>query len=832
MSVIYPTTFEQKLQFEKIRNYISSHCLSSLGQEQVEKMMFSTNFKQVQKLLAQTKEMWHILSEDEDIPTSYFIDVRDYLTKIRVDGLFLEVSELFDIRRSISTIRDILKFINSKEKEEFPFLHQLSENVIVFPEIISRIDAIISNQGKIKDNASPELKEIRSKIHSYQQSVSKKMNLILRQAIKDGLVEEGTSPSIRDGRAVIPILSSHKRKMSGIIHDESATGKTTYIEPAAIVEINNQIRELNYAERREIIRILIEISNFIRPFIDDLLFGYNYLSIIDFIRAKAKFAIRIGAILPKLTSSPNSNWIKAFHPLLYLHHKSINKEVVPLDLEFSENQRIIIISGPNAGGKSVCLQTVGLIQYMLQCGLLVPVQEDSTMGFYKKIFLDIGDEQSIENDLSTYSSHLLNMKNFLKDADEESLLLIDEFGTGTEPMLGGAIAESVLEQLNNQGCYGVITTHYTNLKHFASQTKGLVNGAMQFDTHQLQPLFKLEVGSPGSSFAFEIAHKIGLPKNILENAKGRLGEDHIHFDKHLREIIRDKRYWETKRKSIKEKEKKLSNISSKYEKELKEITSERKVIIDKAKEEATKIISEANRKIENTIRTIRETQAEKERTLKVRQELSDFKEAVSGENTIDKESQEKLQRKIDKIKRRQDKKRKKQSQSTSKQQVEKNQNIAGTIKIGDMVTIENQQNAGEVIEIKDDNATIAFGLFTSSVSISRLKKVSKSNIKKGFRREPEQIREFSERIRKKKLNFKSEIDVRGLRADEAMDKVTTLLDEAVMCDASQVRILHGKGTGALRQIIREYIDTLPFVKSYFDEDIRLGGSGITVVKLE
>lgn len=826
--MIYPNTFEKKLQFEKIRTYLYEHCLSNLGKEWVDKMVFSTNFDQVKTLLAQTNEMWQIGNQGEDIPTSYFIDAREFLIKIKVDGLFLEVAELFDIRRSITTIRDIIKFINSKEKDEFPNLHKLTENVIVFPEIINKIDLILDNQGRIKDNASPELKDIRNNIRSLQQSVSRRMDSILRQAIKDGLVEEGTSPSIRDGRAVIPIISSYKRKIDGIIHDESATGKTTYIEPAAIVEINNQIRELNYAERREIVKILTDISNFIRPYINDLLFGYNYLGIIDFIRAKARFAKRINAIMPQINQTPTANWVEAVHPLLFLHHKAIGKEVVPLSIEFDENNRIVIISGPNAGGKSVCLQTVGLIQYMLQCGLLVPMAEGSTIGFFNKIFLDLGDEQSIENDLSTYSSHLLNMKNFLKDADNNSLLLIDEFGTGTEPMLGGAIAESVLEQLNNQGAYGVITTHYTNLKHFASQTAGLVNGAMQFNTHLLQPLFKLEVGSPGSSFAFEIAHKIGLNQQILDNAKEKLGEDHIHFDKHLREIIRDKRYWETKRQSIRGKEKQLENVSSKYEKELAQLSAERKKILDAAKKEAEQIINQANRKIENTIRTIKETQADRERTLKARQELSSFKDAISEEAVYDQEMQDKLQRKIDKINSRQ-----KRKKNQSKKPIEKAPIVVEEpIKVGDMVMIDGQTAAGEVIEIINKNAVIAFGQISSTTPLKRLTKVSKNKIKRTFQRQPTQMREFSERIRKKKLNFKSEIDVRGMRADEAMDEVTTLLDEAVMCDASQVRILHGKGTGALRQIIREYLNTLPFVESYEDEDVRFGGAGITVIKLE
>jgi DNA mismatch repair protein MutS2 len=538
--MIYPETFETKLKFEKIRELIVNHCLSNLGKENVASMIFLNNFEEVKTLLGQTAELLRIETESQDMPVSYFIDLRYGLKKIRVEGLFLEENELFDLRRSLGAIKDIVRFIKSKEQNFYPHLHDLAAPVMIYPSVFERIDAILNKQGQIKDNASPELHRLRKEIISKQQSVSKRILAILKKAQLSGLVDEDVNVSVRDGRVVIPVLSANKRKLPGIIHDESSSGRTTYIEPAEIVELNNEIRETEYAERRELTRILIEISNFIRPYIDDLLYAYQFLGIIDFIRAKARFAIQLGAIIPELRKEQSFRWIDARHPLLYLQHKTQGKSVVPLNIETSPDRRIILISGPNAGGKSVCLQTVGIIQYILQCGLPIPLKEGSQMGFFDKIFLDLGDEQSIENDLSTYSSHLLNMKMFIKHSDNQSLVLIDELGSGTEPSLGGSIAEAVLEQLNNQGVYGVVTTHYTNLKHFASESVGIVNGAMLFDTHNIRPLFKLEIGQPGSSFAFEIARKTGLPENILYAAREKLGDDRINFDKHLREIIRDK----------------------------------------------------------------------------------------------------------------------------------------------------------------------------------------------------------------------------------------------------------------------------------------------------
>jgi len=835
--VIYPETFEQKLNFGKIREVLFEHCLSDLGREWISRMVFSTNFSEVTKWLQQTDEMLRIEEDGGDFPATYFIDVREALKRIRVEGLFLEETDLFDLRRSLGTIRDIIRFINNKDQKEFPQLHELVADVKIYPAVIDRIDIILNKHGKIKDNASPELARLRKEIFSLQQSVSRRMVSILKKAQHDGLVDSDVSISIRDGRAVIPVLSANKRKLPGIVHDESSSGKTTYIEPAEIVEINNEIREVIYAERREVARILTEISNFIRPYLEELLFAYDFLGLIDFIRAKARFAEHIEGLVPRLKDSSSFEWVEARHPLLYLLHKVQGKTVVPLSIEFTDNERIVLISGPNAGGKSVCLQTVGLIQYMLQCGLPVPVEQGSCMGFFEHILLDLGDEQSIENDLSTYSSHLLNMKNFVRYANDRSLLLIDEFGTGTEPMLGGAIAESVLENLNKQGAYGVITTHYTSLKHYASQTNGIVNGAMQFDTHQIQPLFKLEVGSPGSSFAFEIARKIGLPETILESAKERLGEDHIHFDKHLREIIRDKRYWEQKRRSVRERERKLEGVSERYEKELEQLSKERKEIINKAKQDAAALLAGANKEIENTIRKIRETQANKEKTKLARRNLDVFKENISSSDDIDLATQQKLKNKMDKIRNRKKGRLKKDVDSTidanrEEKISESNAVLPYTLVEGDIVKLQGQPSAGEVIEIKGKNALIAFGQLITTVKISRLQKLSRNEYKKEQRRESSVSASLAQRMRDKKLSFKPDIDVRGMRVDEAIEKVTIHMDEAVMCGVNQVKILHGKGTGVLRQMIREYIATLPFVIRYSDEHVQFGGSGITVVDID
>ncbi len=843
--MIYPEFFEDKIRFNKVRELIKEQCLSSLGKERVDEMRYVTLHDVIYRWVNQANEFKRICVEESSFPTSYYIDVRGPLQRIKVEGLFLEEREIFDLRRSLLSVKDIVRFFKSKEEQNlYPFLREIASKVMVYPYIFERIDGILNKFGKIKDNASPELARIRNEIIKKQGSVSRKMAAILSHARKEGLVEADTNVAIRDGRAVIPVPAGNKRKLNGIIHDESSTGKTSFIEPAEIVEINNEIRELEYAERREVQRILMAFSGSIRSYIDDLIFSYEFLGIMDFIRAKAKFALQINACLPNMVNHPEVNWEDALHPLLYLQHSAEGKEVVPLTIQLNKEQRIVLISGPNAGGKSVCLQTVGLLQYMFQCGLLVPMDERSTMGVYKNIFIDIGDQQSIENDLSTYSSHLLNMKYFLKNSNPETLILIDEFGTGTEPALGGAIAESVLKQFNSMKLNGVITTHYTNLKHYASGVEGIENGAMQFDTHQIKPLFKLLIGQPGSSFAFEIARKIGLPEDLLDNAKAQIGEDHINFDKHLREIARDKRYWEKKRDNIRRKDKQLDEVYDKYLQQLERSKKERDRIIESAQKEAEELMSTANKKIEKTIREIKESQAEKERTKKARESLGVFKEKLDKK---DDKKQRKIEREIEKIKNRQLKKSENKEEThqegSGKEQLKTNplkHNNAkkviedNIIRKGDSVKLEGQSLPGEVLELNGKNALVAFGQLMTNVKVSRLEKLSKNQVKQVMRsvHQPSLGANVAEKVRQRKLTFKPDIDVRGQRADEAIQIVTNHIDEAVMCEVSSIKILHGKGNGILRKMLREMLNTMPHVKSCRDEHIQYGGSGITIVEID
>lgn len=831
--MIYPDNFEEKIKFTKVRLLVKDHCLSSLGKEMVDEMAFSSSFDEVTRMLGETWEFRRILMEENNFPVGSFIDMRPSLIRIRIEGLFMEEEELFDLKRSMTAVKDIIRFFSTKEENVYPYLKAQSGNVAVFPVLIDRIDNILNKFGKIKDTASPELAHIRREILAKQSSVSKKLAAILKQAKADGFVDSDASVAVRDGRAVIPVPASYKRRLGGIVHDESATGRTSYIEPTEVVELNNELRELEYAERREIIKILIDMSNLIRPYIDDLLYSYQFLGIIDFIRAKAKWALTIDATLPAFSNRQDFYWKSARHPLLLIQLKKQNKDIVPLDIELQRpRQRILLISGPNAGGKSVCLQTVGLLQYMFQSGLLVPVSAGSHMGFFSNIFIDMGDEQSIENDLSTYSSHLTNMKYFVRNSNESTMLLIDEFGTGTEPMLGGAIAESVLNQLNNQKAFGVITTHYTNLKHFASQTEGIVNGAMLFDTHAIQPLFKLQMGQPGSSFAFEIARKIGLPESILNDAKDKIGQDRFDFDKHLREIIRDKRYWEQKRNSVKDNEKRLAEVLERYQTELQNVKNERREILEKARREASEMLSAANKEIENTIRTIRESQAEKEKTKIARKQLDQFKELSIDQSTG---SDDAIERKIRQIKERE--RRKEENRARHKENVQSEKPVKAIaddkpIEKGDFVRLQGQSVPGQVIEISGKDAVVAFGSLYSTVKLARLEKVSSNSTKREIRNSPASASNVGDAVRERKLNFKPEIDVRGKRTDEAIEMVSALLDEAVMCEAPTVRILHGKGNGILRQMLRQYINTLPFVASMRDEHVQFGGAGITIVELE
>lgn len=820
--MIYPDNFEYKIGFDKIRQLLTAKCLSHLGEEKVQNMSFSSDYTYITEELSQTEEFTRIIQEEDSFPTNFFLDVRSSLRNIRVEGTWIDESALFDLRRSLQTIRDIVNFLKKENEENtpYPHLYKLSGEVIVFPQLINQIDIILDKFGRIKDNASPELNRIRKEITHISSGISKSLNAILRLAQNEGLVEKDVTPTMRDGRLVIPVAPAFKRKIKGIVHDESASGKTVFIEPAEVVESNNRIRELESEERREIIKILITFTDILRPLVPEILQSYEFLALIDFIRSKAIFALDLGAIKPTIEDNQIIRWYRAKHPLLLISHRKQNKQIVPLDIELENDNRLLIISGPNAGGKSVCLKTVGLLQYMVQCGLLIPLDERSIVGVFDKIFIDIGDEQSIENDLSTYSSHLTNMKFFVRNCDHKTILLIDEFGGGTEPQIGGAIAESLLKRFNERAAYGVITTHYQNLKHFANENKGVINGAMLYDRHLMQPLFTLSIGNPGSSFAIEIARKIGLPEDVIADASEIVGSDYINMDKYLQDIVRDKRYWETKRQNIRQKEKRLEEITETYETDLLAVEKQRKELIREAKAEAERILSEANAKIENTIRTIRESQAEKEKTKQARQSLSEFKSSL---NKTDNVADDKITLKIQKLKNKEQNKKQKEKQSEKQKQT--------VISVGDNVRIKGQTSIGQVVEIQKSNAIVAFGMIKSTVKLDSLEYISKNQVKK--ENKDIIVRTIAnDNMREKKLNFKQDIDVRGMRGDEALQAVMYFIDDAILVGMARVRILHGTGTGALRQMIRDYLRSAPGVRNYQDEHVQFGGTGITVVDLE
>ena len=821
--VTYPSNFEQKIGFDKIRQLLSEKCLSPLGKERIEQATFSDNYETIAQWLEQTDEFLRILKGEDEFPANFFFDVRYSLKRIRPEGTWLDEKELFDLKRSLQTINDIVRFLKPGEDGEtrYPALTALAGEVMVFPRLIESIDSIIDKFGKIKDNASPTLARIRSEIASTLGGISRSLQSILRAAQTEGFVEKDVAPTMRDGRLMIPVAPAFKRKIKGIVHDESASGKTVFIEPEVVVEANNRVRELESDERREIVRILTEFTDQVRPIAPDILNSYEFLADIDFIRAKALFADELQAIKPQFEDKRQMDWARAIHPLLYLSLKKQGKSVVPLDIELTEERRILLISGPNAGGKSVCLKTVGLLQYMLQCGLLIPLHESSRTGLFSRMFIDIGDEQSIENDLSTYSSHLMNMKFFVKNCDERTILLIDEFGSGTEPQIGGAIAEALLDRFNRNGSFGVITTHYQNLKHFAEETDGIVNGAMLYDRHLMRPLFTLSIGNPGSSFAIEIARKIGLPEEVIADASEKVGADYINMDKYLQDIVRDKRYWENKRQNVRQQEKRLEEITARYEKELAAINQQRKEIILEAKNEAQRLLTESNARIENTIREIKEAQAEKEQTKLARQSLRDFSSEISATQ----DENEKLAREMAKIKARNERKNKRQKEEKPKSFDKE------TIREGDLVRLKGQTSAGNVLSISGKQAVVAFGMIKSTIKLEQLEKVSNNQIKKEMPKSTFISEKTRDEMHEKKLHFKQEIDVRGMRGDEALQTVTYFIDDAIQVGASKVRILHGTGSGILRQLIRDYLSTVPGVRRYHDEHVQFGGAGITVVEL-
>ena len=828
--MIYPDNFEQKIDFVRVREAVKGCCLGEVGQWLTDKMRFMPKAADVQNRLAEVSEFMQLVQSKVEFPTDFFFDLRKLFAKMRIDGSFAETEELFNLYRSLSTVKAILRFFAKEENaERYPALGGLAANVAVHSFVTDSIEHIMTKQGRIRDNASPELARIRSEQAEKQGAASKLIRRIIAEAQQEGWVEADATLAVRNGRLVIPISASQKRRIAGIIHDESATGKTSYVEPAPVVELNNAISELEAAERREIVRILKSVTDSIRPYTDDLDDALMFLGIIDFIRAKARYALQIGATVPQLADEPLIDWQNARHPILQEAFREAGRTLVPLNISLNTTDRILVISGPNAGGKSVCLKTVGLLQYMLQCGLPLPVDQNSRVGIFSNIFIDIGDEQSIDNDLSTYSSHLLNMKHFVRNADNRTLILIDEFGTGTEPMLGGAIAEAILDKLNTAKVFGVITTHYTNLKHFAAGHDGIVNGAMLYDTNRMEPMFVMEAGKPGSSFAFEIAYKIGLPQDVIDDARSKVGEDHLNFDKHLREIARDKYYWERKRENIRKIERRLEEMMETEKRELDETKRLRKELISKSKDDAKHIISESNKLIENAIRQIKESQADKQKTKEARQQIDDFKQATEQANDAE---EERILQKIKKLKEREN--RVKSSKSKQQEQL-KAADVVEERKmdftIGMPVRIEGQTTVGEIMELNGKNAVVAFGSLYMNVEIGKLQHLTddeKRNIRKSVRQGSLQQ---SYELNQRRLSFKPGLDVRGMRAEEAVGKVAAFIDEAVMVGAFEVKILHGKGNGILRHVVRQYLQTVDVVTSVRDEHVDFGGAGITVVEL-
>ena len=772
--------------------------MSCLGKERVDAMQWMTHYPTVRDLLNRVREMMGVLTDPTlAFPHGEIYDLREALARIRVEGLFMDEAELFALRKMLDYAGQLERFFSTLDKTKYPLLaNQSSEQTDTHhrgvSHLIQAIDLILDRYGKMRDNASPELARLRKEISASQGSVSRALNAILRQAQAEGILDKDAAPTMREGRLVLPVPPAYKRKIGGIVHDESATGKTVFIEPQQVVEANNRIRELEGEERRERIRILLEITAKLRPEVPQILDTETYLGDVDFLRAKALFAIDIHAIVPELSKKPMIDWREAYHPVLLLNFRRQGKTVVPLTIRLTDH-RILVISGPNAGGKSVCLKTVAMLQYMLQCGLPVPMHEASTMGFYKQLLIDIGDEQSIEDDLSTYSSHLRNMKHFVRYANAETLLLIDEFGTGTEPMIGGAIAEAVLTQLNEQKAYGVITTHYGNLKHLAERTEGIINGAMLYDRGQLKPLFQLSIGQAGSSFAVEIARQIGLPEPIIQRATEIVGEEHIDYDKHLQDIARDKRYWENKRQNIRQKEKHLEEKIAHYEEQMAGIKAKKRAIIEEANAEAADLLRKSNATIERTIREIKEAKAEKKATQAARQKVENLKQKV--ENTTQQAAG----------------KRAKTSATPSGPTAKQSKNPV-LRDLSDLKIL--TKNPAKLIQ---ETAPAGTGKQPS--------KMVSSNV--------------ADELRRRKLNFNRELDIRGMRVDEAIETLIAYIDDALMVNAEQVSILHGTGTGALKQVVRDYLaerqKSMRRLRSgdisFHDGDIDRGGAGITIVEL-
>lgn len=802
--MVYPNNFEEKIGFDYIRDMLNSFCISEMGIEKASEIHFSSDIDAIKESLLQTKEFLQLLQTGIPFPVRDYSDLRSEFQLIRIEGTVINLESLFELKPNLTAIELILKFASTEYSESFQHLKALAEGIEIDRKIFREVERLTDDKGQIPDNASPELFDIRQDIRRKMNAIDRRIRQIMSEAKNAGWTEPNSEVTIRNGRLVIPVKASDKRRLRGFIHDESATGQTVFIEPAEIFDTNNEIKELEYAERREINKILSAFSVLIRPELPMLIKAWNMLGMIDLTRAKAILAQKISGIIPEISAEPKIKWTQARHSILEQKLKSQNKHIVPLDLQLDEESRILVISGPNAGGKSVCLKTVGLLQYMLQCGLSVPMKEESECGIFSNIFIDIGDEQSLENDLSTYSSHLLNMKTLLENANQNTLFLIDEFGTGTEPQLGGAIAEAVLKELNEKQSFGIVTTHYTNLKLLAENNSGIINGAMLFDTKSLQPVYILMVGKPGSSFAFEIARKIGFPEKTLDVAANITGQSHLNFEQQLQQLEIDKKEVAKKQVELHLADNLLNEVIEKYKRLLRQIEEKKKVLLAEAGNEAKALIDKANRQIELTIREIRESQAEKEKTKELRKNLQDFKQKIDDETT-------------------------KVSENLVVE--EKTEIYDGDLTVGDMVMIEEMEIVGELLSISENDATVSFHSIKLRTSPEKLKKLSKTESHKHIK--SKNIKRYrsalSEDLNEKVANFNLTIDVRGKRAEEALNLVSKYIDEALLLSIKEISILHGKGNGILRNVIRNFLSTQAEVASFSDASLETGGTGITKV---
>lgn len=826
--MIYPRTIESKIGFDQVRQLVKERCVSPQGKETVDKMSWITDRELLITCLSRVDELKRLKQGGtNELALTPIVDARPWLSKIEVSGMFIEANNLLSLSRSLNTASGIKRYFNREEQQRlYPYLTDLSRDIADVDIVKRYIEKVIDDLGQVKDNASPRLGEIRREMSTIARRTNAAMRRVIQSAISAGLIDADTAPSVRDGRLVIPVAPTHKREIEGIVHDYSASGKTIFIEPASVVELSNRQRELEIEERREIIKILVEVADNIRPHLAELYTVNGVLAEFDFIAAKAEFAISVGGNMPRLSKDNGFDWAKAVHPMLYLHLKESGREIVPLDIKLDGNQaRIVVVSGPNAGGKSVALKTAGIIQYMTQCGMLPTMRQGSTVMLMDNLFVDIGDDQSFDDDLSTYSSHLTAMKYFVTHGTKRTLFLADEMGSGTEPQIGGAIAQALLEEFNNLGMWGIVTTHYQNLKTLADSTAGFINASMLYDRQAMAPLFKMALGHPGSSFAIEIARKIGFPAKIIDKAGEIVGSDYVNLDKYLLDIARDKRYWAEKRENIRRRNKDLENKIEEYSRQSDELRHQRKTIIDEARREAKEIVQSSNAAIERTIREIREADADKQRTREARAKLADFA------NEITTEQPDKFKEKIapSVATRKQRKKR-----GHDKPVAEVNNMLEtdqSRVQTGSWVKLDGKGTPGKVLSIDENKAMVAFGAIKLNVDIKRLKIASEVKINDNQRPSVATTQTMSD-SRQRQLNFKTELDVRGFRADQAIQAITYFIDDAIQFSISRVRILHGTGTGALRMTTRQYLQSIPQVVRFHDEDVRFGGTGITVVELE